>query len=633
MPSSCQSISEHMLSSDITAHRGILTRPKSSSPLAEEASHALQKTLKMNVVSAVQEPLDPESPEALRKQIQQSSDTIYYLTEKLDYLMTELQKNAVLVASLERALLSKDAQLEHFKSHIPVFDSSKLPVAGSKPRSLGNSSVIARQRLSTGAELPVSRLRRFGRSRAASSASLTTPHLAESHAAKTEHRASSAAAHSNTLSVPSSERPFTLPTDPTHEDTIHMMDKIDEASQSASSLRSILAFKTTELNELVAQLHLAYEALESVEKLAEGFEMTLAGSGLDAENPRADSAVRKASPNVHHLEAATKVQHIETLPRNREHHDTKIPKTTEAPRLHERHIKQLIAQLEKSIDDIGLDRAAYMKKLGNTDDPRTIGRALDHLKIAKTVRTSSANNLKRRTTLLNGLRRDKDLGEINTLGKKIREALPLWKEYTYGFPLMIGGVDIIVHLDNQDDASNRNVSMLNIALASTTEHRCNTYPFGNHHSHLQLPISEKLKLTIPTENRVVAVAPPTPSPTISSRIPRPSSSKSTPTRRTSLNGSTSVLTAHPKKVTSAPRRLSVTTHTTRRAIDRSYATDPMAARPMMSPTKATHSITSPAVPVKTVVRRKSDAQFVEKGIPMPRINVSKKVARAVAGRG
>lgn len=55
-------------------------------------------------------------------------------------------------------------------------------------------------------------------------------------------------------------------------------------------------FKTAELNELVAQLQLAYEALESVEKLAEGIEAALVEVGSAAKLAKAETAEESTLP-------------------------------------------------------------------------------------------------------------------------------------------------------------------------------------------------------------------------------------------------------------------------------------------------------------------------------------------------
>jgi len=217
-----------------------------------------------------------------------------------------------------------------------------------------------------------------------------------------------------------------------------------------------------------------------------------------------------------------------------------------------------------------------------------------HLEIAKTIHTSVFNNLKRRTNLLNGSRCEKELEEINTLGKKIREVIPLWKEYTQGLPLMIGGVDILCHLDNEDNSLTRN------------------FP----------SISEQTNISI--TDKFVNTAP-TPSPTLSSRIPRPSSSKSPPaiTRRKSLTGSTSGTTTKE----AVARKVSVTTHTAKRIM----------APKSLSPIDAKDPNVVPAVADKKVARRNSNAHppqmSGEKGFPMPRFSESRGGKRTVASRG
>ncbi|RUS16185.1 hypothetical protein BC937DRAFT_91527 [Endogone sp. FLAS-F59071] len=542
-----------------------------------------------------------ESPEALREQIRQSSETSAYLNERLDFLMKQLQKNTALVGSLERALLSKDAELNQISRTAGHY--SKPSTGRNKSISPDNSSTDKR-RPSAGCESYGSRLHRYGRLRAASSAVLITPltkvhepslipNIVRRDSPKSEPNQPSALTRVGASARLSRVRSIKLH-DENNEAMLKAKNKMDETSQGAVRLRSILDVKTAELNELMAQLQLAYEALENVEKLAEEIEASLMEIGSGARLAKEETAEESAL--LQHQDDTTINAKI---PSDDQQLVTTIPATLD---ISPEQINQSLLQLDKLIEELGLDRDAYMKAFEDIHDIRTVRKSVMHLEIAKTIQASVCNNVKRRTNLLNGSRRDNELEEIKTLGKKIRESIPLWEEYTYSLPLIIGGVDILCHLDNEDVSLTRNLPSISgrTNLSTTSNKSANTAP--------------------------------TPSPTLSSRIPRPSSSKSPPamTPRRSLVGSTSGTTTKAAPVT---HRLSVMTQTTK-ITERSRVVD-VSLKPL-SPTSTKDPNIVPAVTGKKIAKKISytlSQMNGEKGFPMPRISQSKRGKRTVMSRG
>ncbi|KAI9286334.1 hypothetical protein BC943DRAFT_321759 [Umbelopsis sp. AD052] len=259
-----------------------------------------------------------------------------------------------------------------------------------------------------------------------------------------------------------------------------LLGKLDEAGQTIANLRSILNFKTAELNELVGQLELTNQAIENVETTTAHIETMLTEMGLDTiEHHTRESMLLTAQASLDHaLKSANTLYANET-----EHNGVKLSRrrsmaSSSSGGIHSENgekkermassygpskirykpdSKPILRQLHEVIRQLGLDSAKFFSCIGSTDDVQKLQKAYVDLEIAKTISLAAKTNMKRRTIMLRRARRRDNLEEIDILGIKIREAVSMWQEYTYSAPLLVDGKDILDILDREDDLISKNL--------------------------------------------------------------------------------------------------------------------------------------------------------------------------------
>ncbi|KAH8556918.1 hypothetical protein BGW37DRAFT_474776 [Umbelopsis sp. PMI_123] len=259
-----------------------------------------------------------------------------------------------------------------------------------------------------------------------------------------------------------------------------LLGKLDEAGQTIANLRSILTFKTAELNELVGQLELTNQAIENVETTTAHIETMLTEMGLDTiEYHTRESMLLTAQASLDHaLKSANTIYANES-----EHNGVKLSRrrslaSSSSGGIHSENgekkerlstnygaskirykpdSKPILRQLHEVIRQLGLDSAKFFQSIGSTDDVQKLQKAYVDLEIAKTISLAAKTNMKRRTIMLRRSRRRDNLEEIDILGLKIREAVSMWQEYTYSAPLLVDGKDILDILDREDDLLSKNL--------------------------------------------------------------------------------------------------------------------------------------------------------------------------------
>ncbi|CAO3660876.1 unnamed protein product [Umbelopsis vinacea] len=278
---------------------------------------------------------------------------------------------------------------------------------------------------------------------------------------------------------------------PSNSDTAvsQLLGKLDEAAQTIANLRSILTFKTAELNELVGQLELTNQAIQNVETTTADIETMLTEMGLSLdtiENNTRESMLLNAQASLDHaLKSANNIYANEA-----EHNGAKLSRRrslassssggiqSESSEKKERmsthygpskirykpDSKPILRQLHELIRQLGLDSAKFFQSIGSTDDVQKLQKAYVDLEIAKTISLAAKTNMKRRTIMLRRVRRRDVIEEVDLLGIKIREAVAMWQEYTHFAPLLVDGKDILDILDREDDLISKNHSEFSNAI-------------------------------------------------------------------------------------------------------------------------------------------------------------------------
>ncbi|KAI8147260.1 hypothetical protein BJV82DRAFT_575987 [Fennellomyces sp. T-0311] len=243
---------------------------------------------------------------------------------------------------------------------------------------------------------------------------------------------------------------------------IQLLSKLDEGTQTIANLRSLLTLKTAELNELIAQLELANQAIINVESTTTQIESMLKDLGLSGERNESvlmhaeatlDSAIKSASSLY---DAPVKKQRRPSMAASDSTERRMSARFTTRIR-YKPDTKHILRQLNDLLRDLELDSAKFYESIGGTDDVQALQKAKVDLDIAKTIALSAKSNLKRRTILLRSARRRSAPEEVKMLGTKIRESVSLWKQYARGAPMLVDGKDIIDVLDGEDDLIARNL--------------------------------------------------------------------------------------------------------------------------------------------------------------------------------
>ncbi|ORY94771.1 hypothetical protein BCR43DRAFT_494565 [Syncephalastrum racemosum] len=278
---------------------------------------------------------------------------------------------------------------------------------------------------------------------------------------------------------------------------IQLLSKLDEGTQTIANLRSILALKSAELNELIAQLEMTNQAIVNVESTTTQIETMLKDLGLsedttallmDAE-ASLDSAIKSATHlyannsnnnnnnnnsynNTTHIAYDYPSQPLKARrpsvasngsggpqpPSDSDYRREQRMSARFVSRIRYRpDTKHLLRQLNEIMRDLEIDSAKFFDSIGTTEDVQALQKAKVDLDIAKTVALSAKSTLKRRTLLLQSARRRNASSEVELMGKKIREGVTLWKTYARGAPLLVNGQDILSILDREDDLISKNL--------------------------------------------------------------------------------------------------------------------------------------------------------------------------------
>ncbi|KAI8376190.1 uncharacterized protein BYT42DRAFT_546901 [Radiomyces spectabilis] len=253
--------------------------------------------------------------------------------------------------------------------------------------------------------------------------------------------------------------------------------KLDEGAQTIANLRSILALKTAELNELLAQLDMTNQVIVNVEESTVQIENMLKEMGITDETQDRQALLLNAEASLHSAiksanslyaaesdawsaqrryvlrrpSAGTSNSGIDPEPRQPTHSkfQSKIRYKPDS--------KPILRKLNELLRHLELDSGKFFESIGNINDVQALQKAYVDLDIAKTISLSAKSNFKRRTILLKSARRRNILEEVKMLGAKIREGEALWKTYARNAPMLIDGQDIIATLNREDELLAKNL--------------------------------------------------------------------------------------------------------------------------------------------------------------------------------
>ncbi|KAG2180057.1 hypothetical protein INT43_003844 [Umbelopsis isabellina] len=333
-------------------------------------------------------------------------------------------------------------------------------------------------------------------------------------------------------------------TSPTSGDTAvsQLLGKLEEAGQTIANLRSILTFKTAELNELVGQLEITNQAIENVETTTVNIETMLTEMGLSSdtfENHTRESMLLDAQASLDHAlkfantlytteqdHSGTKLTRRRSMASsssgglhsdNGERRDRTSANYSVSKIRYKPDAKPILRKLHELIRQLELDSAKFFQDIGSTDDLQKLQKAYVNLEIAKTIALAAKTNFKRRTIILRRARRRDAMEEIDLLGIKIREAVAIWQEHTMYQPLKVDGKDILDILDREDDLIAKNVL-------------CTTQ--------LSLPVYKRMSIDISARN--------SPTPSTSGSVRRLKSTSSTGSNGSAPSTPTKLTTAIPQ---------------------------------------------------------------------------------------
>ncbi|KAI7857527.1 hypothetical protein BDC45DRAFT_566504 [Circinella umbellata] len=321
---------------------------------------------------------------------------------------------------------------------------------------------------------------------------------------------------------------------------MQLLSKLDEGTQTIANLRSILTLKTAELNELVAQLELANQAIINVDTTTTQIESMLKDMGLSGERDESvlmhaeatlDSAIKSASclyDTPSQTTTTKKYQHQRRPSMASSDSQERRMSARFTTRIrYKPDTKHILRQLNDLLRDLDLDSAKFFESIGTTDDVQALQKAKVDLDIAKTIALSTKSNMKRRTILLRSARRRNAPEEVKMLGNKIRESVILWKQYSRGAPMFIDGKDINETLDREDDliAQNIPVHPSRMSFDGYSSNKGSPTPSSSGTTRLSMRTSTSSRSTDrPSHSRTSSLHAGTPTTTSdSSIIPTPSS--------------------------------------------------------------------------------------------------------------
>ncbi|KAI8077416.1 hypothetical protein BDF21DRAFT_494325 [Thamnidium elegans] len=215
---------------------------------------------------------------------------------------------------------------------------------------------------------------------------------------------------------------------------LQLLSKLDEGTETIMNLRSLLSYKTAELNQLVSQLELIDQVLVNVENGTEQIELVLkdvisAGQEklLDAE-ATLDSAIKSAG-NLCLIDSKKA-----TLFRKQE---VKKKRT-------------IVNRLNIVLKQLGINSSQFLSKIAN-DDLNVLQKAYIDLDLAKNIASTIKSDLKQRSTLIKN--KNAPLDQIKQIGNSIRSNLLLYKSYTKNSPLIINGKEEVSTILDREDQS------------------------------------------------------------------------------------------------------------------------------------------------------------------------------------
>ncbi|KAL0075711.1 hypothetical protein F4703DRAFT_1330012 [Phycomyces blakesleeanus] len=256
---------------------------------------------------------------------------------------------------------------------------------------------------------------------------------------------------------------------------IQLLSKLDKGLQTIANLRSVLTFKTAELNEVLGQLEVIQQAVVKVETSTCQIELILKDLGLS------ESQAREALLMNAHASLEAAIQSASRLCDGSNHVPSILLKSTSSgssgsskssggcsntriinyestkervfvSRIRYRpDTKHLLRQLNGLLSELDLDEARFFEKIGTIDDVQVLQKACVDLDISRTIALSAKSNIKRRELLLRSARRKNNLEEVKLLGHKIREGVTMWKTYTRDAPMIVNGKDVLMALDMEDE--------------------------------------------------------------------------------------------------------------------------------------------------------------------------------------
>ncbi|GAA5808248.1 hypothetical protein MFLAVUS_001636 [Mucor flavus] len=196
---------------------------------------------------------------------------------------------------------------------------------------------------------------------------------------------------------------------------LQLLSKLDEGTETIMNLRSLLSYKTAELNELVSQLELIDQVLVNVENGTEQIELVLkdvisAGQEklLDAE-ATLDSAIKSAG-NLYFIDSKK-------------------------------------ATSFRKQEQLGINASQFL----TNDDLNVLQKAYIDLDLAKNIASTIKSDLKQRSTLIKN--KNAPLDQIKQIGNGIRSKLLLYKSYTKNSPLVINGKEEVITILDREDQS------------------------------------------------------------------------------------------------------------------------------------------------------------------------------------
>ncbi|KAG2195951.1 hypothetical protein INT47_007087 [Mucor saturninus] len=206
------------------------------------------------------------------------------------------------------------------------------------------------------------------------------------------------------------------------KDIQQLLSKLDEGTETAINLRSLLCYKTAQLNELVSQLQLIDQVLFNVEHGTEQIELVL------------KDVISAGQEKLLHAQA--------TLDSAIKSADTLYSKKP-AAMASKGQKKAMVHKVNSLLTQLGIHSHYKID-----DDLVVLQKAFLDLDLAKNIATTIKSDLKHRSTLIKS--KNAPLHQIQQMGAGIRKQVSLYRSYTQNAPLLINNQDAIAILDRED---------------------------------------------------------------------------------------------------------------------------------------------------------------------------------------